>query len=585
MPGSTTELALTHVVIKVSGSALSQDVYAQLAEMEVDDSLYLPSMATLRFNDPEGTLVDAETLGIGKAITISIGGRPAQIFDGEITSIEPNFNVQSFNTMTVRAYDRAHRMMRGTATKTFLNVSDSDLVSQLAGNSGLQAEADSTSVVHDYVLQNNESDYEFLRRRAARLGKVLRVVGTKLLLKTAGGSAAPDGPDLTLGVNLKEFRPRESAVQQLTSVSVRNWDPKQKQAIVGQGSSATAKNEVGANVNGLASTFSSSPKLGAIEIPVEQTSQADAYAQALLDESRNGAVQAEGVAFGDPGLAAGKNVQIKSVGTRFGGKYLITRAIHRYDLVEGYTTAIESTNGTGETAASLVGAADSPSELPSQQGLCIGVVTNNNDTDGMGRVKVKFPALMQNNGTDTESTWARIASPFAGNGRGMQYLPEVNDEVLVGFELGDLARPYIVGALWNGVDAPPLASGDAVGSDGKVKRRVIKTTSGHVLAFDDTSGAEKIELIDKTGKNKVVIDSSANTIKIDCAGDITVTATGKVNVEATSDVSVKGMQVSVKADGNLNVEASGQLSLKASGGAKIDGGAMVEIKGGMVKIN
>jgi Rhs element Vgr protein len=585
MPAGTTELPLTNVVIKIDGTALPLTVYQQLDIMEVDDSLYLPSMATLRFNDPLGALVDADTLKIGGAILISIGKPAAQIFDGEITSIEPDFNTSSFNSVTVRAYDRAHRMMRGTVTKTYANVSDSDLVTQLAGNSGLQADAESTSVVHEYVLQSNESDYAFLQRRAARIGKVLRVVGTKLTLKTAGGSGAPSGPDLTLGVNLKEFRPRESAVQQVTAVSVRNWDPKQKQAIVANGSSATATNSVGASISGLPSVFSGSPKLGAIDVPVDQTSGAEAYANALLARAVNGAVQAEGVAFGNPALAAGSNVEVKSVGTKFGGKYLITRAIHRYTTEDGYYTAIESTNGTGETAASLVGAEDQPFELPPQQGLLIGVVTNNKDEDGMGRVKVKFPAFIQDAGADIESTWARIASPFAGASRGMQYLPEVNDEVLVGFELGDLARPYIIGSLWNGRDAPPLAAGEAVGSDGKVKRRVIKTTSGHLFAFDDTAGAEKIELIDKTGKNKILIDSSANTINIECGGDITVKATGKVNVQATSDVSVKGMQVSVKADGNLNVEAAGQLSLKASAGAKIDGGAMVEIKGGVVKIN
>src|SRR5664280_3415392 len=105
-------------------------------------------------------------------------------------------------------------------------------------------------------------------------------------------------------------------------------------------------------------------------------------------------------------------------------------------------------------------------------GVVVGVVTNNQDPDGFGRVKVKFPWLSDVD----ESDWARVAAPMAGNKRGFYFLPEVDDEVLVAFEHGDVRFPYVLGALWNGKDAPPATNGD-----GKNNVRVIQSRSGHVI--------------------------------------------------------------------------------------------------------
>ena len=113
--------------------------------------------------------------------------------------------------------------------------------------------------------------------------------------------------------------------------------------------------------------------------------------------------------------------------------------------------------------------------------VVIGLVTNNQDPEGMGRVKVTFPWLS----SDDESNWARVAAPMAGNNRGTYFLPEVGDEVLVAFDHGDVRLPYVLGALWNGQDAPPRDN-----SDGKNTERVIRSRAGHELVFnDDSQGA------------------------------------------------------------------------------------------------
>src|SRR5262249_12319437 len=156
------------------------------------------------------------------------------------------------------------------------------------------------------------------------------------------------------------------------------------------------------------------------------------------------------------------------------------------------------------------------------------VVSNNKDTDMGGRIKVSFPWL----GDQVESTWARIATPLAGNGRGMYWLPEVNDEVLLAFEHGDMNRPYVLGDLWNGVDHVPKSANDVVGGDGKVTQRIIQTTSGHTVVLDDSSDSPGINIIDKTGNNKILFDSSNNKLTLTVAGDMDLLASsGTISIK------------------------------------------------------
>jgi uncharacterized protein involved in type VI secretion and phage assembly len=193
-------------------------------------------------------------------------------------------------------------------------------------------------------------------------------------------------------------------------------------------------------------------------------------------------------------------------------------------------------------------------------GVVVGIVTNNQDPDKMGRVKVSFPWLADGQ----ESWWARIATPMAGNNRGAYFLPEVNDEVLIAFEHGDLRFPYVVGALWNGKDSPPTTN-----DDGQNNIREIKSRSGHIVRLDDSSGGEKIEIIDKTGGNSLTISSSDNTI--------TLTCTGRMKLQAM------GIDISSQAD--INIQAQSTMSIQADATMDINANATMDIKAAMVNIN
>ena len=194
-------------------------------------------------------------------------------------------------------------------------------------------------------------------------------------------------------------------------------------------------------------------------------------------------------------------------------------------------------------------------------GVAVAIVTNNKDPDDLGRVKVKLPWIDE----QVESDWTRVVTPMAGPGRGLYVLPEVDDEVLVAFEHGRPDTLYVLGALWNGRDNPPESN-----KDGKNDRRTIKSRSGHVIRLTDTDGDEKIEIVDKTGKNSIVISAKDNTITITANADISVRS-------GNGALKLGGRDVEITAQGGVKIEAGQSVNLSAQG--------QLNVKGQLVNIN
>jgi len=591
--------------VKINGSAISQDWQLQIDSIEVDDALYMPSMCVMRFFDPQFAMIDSSNVSIGAAIEISVGEQrigdtaadTGTIFKGEITSLEPIYERQ-FDALVIRAYDKAHRMMRTRNTKTFLNVTFSDVISELASGSGLSADVTATTAQHKYLVQDNQTDYEFAQSLARQMGFILRVDDAKLVFKSASTvKTAEVGATFVNNGNLLTFRPRLTSTGQWNTVKVRGWDVATKQAIAGEGSAETAEvvNELSTDGPATAQTaFGENTWLLERAGPVDQ-SEAQALAKALNTHSARGYAQAEGEIMGNPNVKAGTVINVTNVGTKFSGKYFVARAIHRFDQVNGYRTFFEADNGDGATIADLVlrgvGENDLTRVATKRLGLTIGVVTNNKDPDEFGRVKVKLPILDDN----IESDWARLASPMAGGTRGLLFLPEVNDEVVVAFEDGDPSRPFVLGALWNGTDLTPETAANAVEGNGQVKLRVFKTRTGHMVTFDDTDNAGKvtiktvkglkIEFDDaSSGKITVADGNGTNKVEIDVTGN-------KITVESGTEIDLKSQTIKLTAT-NIQVSADAQLelkggaTLKASGPqVEVNGSGQLALKGGMVMIN
>jgi len=213
-------------------------------------------------------------------------------------------------------------------------------------------------------------------------------------------------------------------------------------------------------------------------------------------------------------------------------------------------------------------------------GVVIGVVTNNQDPDKLGRVKVRFPWLDD----EDESNWAPIATTMAGNNRGTFFLPEVDDEVIVAFDHGNVQKPYVLGALWNGVDKPVRDN-----ADGKNNQRVIRSRAGHEFILNDEDGKEQVEIKTKAGHQFLLDDTSGSekiTIK-DKSGDNTIeidTAKNSIAIAAKEKITLKAPTVEIAADTSMTAK-SGKLEMSADGAATLKSGATLTIKGSLVKIN
>jgi uncharacterized protein involved in type VI secretion and phage assembly len=185
------------------------------------------------------------------------------------------------------------------------------------------------------------------------------------------------------------------------------------------------------------------------------------------------------------------------------------------------------------------------------KGVAVALVRQNRDPDGLGRVKVSYPWHNQ----PRDSFWARIAVAMAGNNRGNYFLPEVDDEVLVAFERGDLRFPYVIGALWNGQDRPP-----ANNDDGNNDVRLIRTRKGHILTFDDGEhGMVQLELND--GK-KLRIDDDGIALDDTQGNSLLIqTSSQAVTIEARGTLTLKAARMSIEATGTLDIKSNATLSV------------------------
>lgn len=202
-------------------------------------------------------------------------------------------------------------------------------------------------------------------------------------------------------------------------------------------------------------------------------------------------------------------------------------------------------------------------------GVVVGIVASNKDDQGLGRVKVTFPWMSEEN----ESEWARVATLMSGPERGSFFLPEEGDEVLVAFEHGDINRPFVIGCLWNDEDKPPQGN-----EDEENNIRMIKSRSGHQFIFDDKDGKEKIEIL-TMGDNKIILDDGEEKISIidkNSNGFEINIASDEITISSKKKLILKASTIEIKADENMNLEANGNMTIKASGNTTIEG-AIVNI--------
>lgn len=259
--------------------------------------------------------------------------------EGDVVSLDGAMVFDRRPSLTVRGYDRMHRLQRGRRTRTFVNVTDGDIVRRVASDAGLTPRIEDPGEIHAYVVQAHQTDLEFLSGRARRLHYMLQVEGRDLIFEPFPAGET-EVARLAMGEHLLEFRPTLSAVRQEGEARVRGWDPAKKEDIVGTARpSDVATGPVGPpDGPDLAEDAFGASRWSEGRSPVATSGEADALARALLRESTGSLVDARGIARGRTELVPGAAVEIEEAGRRFGGRYELVSVRHEFSLEEGWYT-------------------------------------------------------------------------------------------------------------------------------------------------------------------------------------------------------------------------------------------------------
>jgi phage protein D len=567
------------------------ELMEDILQVIVEESLHLPAMFTLVIqNDYQpGGKKDKpwkhqSLLEMGKEVKIGFVAsttgsqdfekdNKGNIIEGEITAIEIHFSERTQAPIIIRGYDASHRLHRGRWNRSFQNVTDSDIVKKICnGEIGIPCgQIDESGTPHEYVFQNNQTNMEFFRERAARIGFELFVQDGKLNFRKP---KSEQNVELQWLKDLHNFRVRLSSAEQVKEVEVRAWDYKEKRAIVSnrQKEELITETENGKGSETSTKFFKKSsitPKLYVVDRPVGSPKEADAMAQAICDEVGGQYILADAKGEGNPQVRPGRVVELKDLG-KYSGKYYVTETRHSFQE-RVYTTEFSV---RGLRGGNILNTLSPPVRLNPGQTLLAGIVTNNQDPEGLGRVKVKFPALTE----EHESHWARVVGHGIGPGRGNDCLPEINDEVLVGFEHGDIHRPYILGGVWNGKDQPPENINDSV-QDGKVRLRTFQSRTGHkVQLSEEAKGASQagvqlksalghsiqmkdtnkcVEIVTAAG-HKIILDDEKNQIEIITKGGNTLCLDDKENNISMNSINT----IKIEAKVGIDMSSTGPVIIR-----------------------
>lgn len=528
--------------IKVNGRALDPSLHERLVEARYQDNLRLPDSLLVRVSDPGLENVDSSPLEIGADIELSLAAADAtsltSVFTGQIAAVEPEFT-ESGAILAARAYDGSHKLHQTKRTQTFQNMTAGDIARKVAQTEGMQTGTiDSAGPPHDFVQQNNETAWEFLWRLASRIDFEVLVIDKKLVFRKAG--ATPGAPKtLRWGENLLSFRPRVTGVQQMEEVVVRGWDPVARQAIEVTSQVQQVGSEIGISRSSVVSSFGGGTVTVA-DRPIASSAEATELAKSIASQLGNAYLEAEGTAKGDPAIAAGSKIKVEGIGDKYGGTYTLSSTTHVFRGARGYQTNFTIAGRSPRSLVDLM----TPSKPKSWgNSVVIGTVTQNEDPDALGRVRVSYPALSG----DAEGWWARVASPSAGKDRGLLMMPVVGDEVLVAFEHDDVQRPFVIGSLWNGKDTPG---------------QLVQTDGSFALASD--------KLVNITAKDNISIKTDKD-YTLETSGNMTQKPSGDLTLEA-------GGKVTVKAGSSVTIEGGSDITIKA-------GGASISVKSGMVQVS
>ncbi|MFJ1739818.1 VgrG-related protein [Streptomyces microflavus] len=562
---------------------------AQLVSCVVDENVGLPDAAVLMYRDPDHDLLSESGITLGTPLKISVvtvqDRVRERLFTGEVTAIELDHDTTGTFTV-IRALSKAHRLQRGRKVVAYRNMKTADIVRKVAAGAGLACgKVEAAPITYKQLTQPNVSDWEFLQHLAAESGAQVRVddLGVLQFTKPKPASSAPSPTTraaknpmvLEYGDNLLSLRAVVTGADGAGDVEVRGWNVDTKTRLVAREQSVRSTTVIpGMSPTAAAGAFGAKARTTVADTPYRTQAETTAVAGAVAASVSSGFGEIEAVAVGNPQLRAGAPVALGNVGATFSGRYTATAAHHVLEPDGGYRTTVIVSASPDRSLAGLTGGG-APSRGPRMPGLAIGVVTDIREGKGQrGWVRLKFPWLDDTYVTD----WVRTVQ-WGGNGGGGVFSPEVNDEVLVGFEQGLLDSPYVLGGLYNGIDRPSEHDVPLVDkTSGKVNRRSLVSRSGNRLELLDTPrGPSGVRLASGNKRLEVTLDERKNEIAL------TVFAPGSKRPQSSVTLSSSGITLDA---GTGNVEVKGRsVTINGKTGVTVDGGLLAVLKAKLIRIN
>jgi len=334
----------TSYLVTIGSREFKQTEKDGMAMLAIEDHVDLVQMLTLRVGGGEGR--PSWDLKIGDPVEAKVGEGKEAIFVGEVTALEPSFQVDGVSSMTVRAMDNTHRLGRGRKTRFWENMKDSDVVQEVGAESGLAVDTDATTEVLPYILQRNESNVAFLKRLAARNNYVLRVdpAGKKLLFKKA--SFQGKTTTVTMGKDLRSMRMAFNSSDQVQKVVVRGWDPSKKEEIVGEATSGDIT-AIGGGAKGAdASACFGDSTAYVTDVPVSSQSMAKDIAKAELERLARGFCRGSAIIQGNDQVRAGTMVEFSGLPSGQNGTFFVLATRHVISGRTGYTTELTFCSNT-----------------------------------------------------------------------------------------------------------------------------------------------------------------------------------------------------------------------------------------------
>lgn len=527
----------------------------------------------------------------GNSLVINAGyeSEEQQIFSGVIMGLGIDLGDEGQSTLVVECQDLCVAMTIASHNCNFVSLKDSEIISQLIGNySGLSVDVSDTATTLDELVQFNATDWDFMLTRAEVNGLIVVVQGGVLTI------APPCDNEqavltVTYGEDLISFNAQVDAAMQLSDVRCVSWDPA-TQALLEQSAAPITLNQQG-NLSSeqLASVLS----VDKFKMQSGQMIASDAlkdWANAQQTKSALTKIRGKMSFQGSHLVVPGCLIEVAGVGERFNGSVFVSR-VHHHIFNGQWLTEVEfGMSNVWSAEHRDIGAVPASGMLPPVDGLQVGKVLKlSEDPQTQNRIQVDIPILE----ADTPGVWARLASCYASDSFGAFFIPEVGDEVVVGYFNNNPSQAVVLGSLYSSSRNMPYALEEENNTKAIVTRSELKvifdeenkaisitTPAGNtaVLSDDDKS----IVLTDQNN-NKVSLTesgislSSPKDINIDAQGTISITAASTINVEANSDLSMSA----------LNIDQSAQMALTAQGSAsaELSSTGQTTVKGAMVMIN